>query len=724
METRASYITVGLFVIILSAVLIWFAFQQGGYIETSERRVVEVRIKGSAAGLYPGSEVLFNGISVGQVNALDLDPADPNAVLVRMTVKKDTPIRADTKVSVSLQGVTGAAFIQLQGGSLDAPSLLSGTESTDKPPRLEATPAALNDLIERVNDIAGRTEKIMTVLESFLTDNRGSLDRTVANIETFSGALAKNADGVEKFLASVSSVGETVNSLSEKLDGTIKAAQDIASSIDPKKVAETVENVQVFTRTLRESEARIQTTLKAINDAAANLNSFSGDLQKTLGRVDGVIAKVEAEKIANVIADLEASAASAAKILGELDGKKIASTVESVEKTAGDIQKIVAAVDPKQIGQIVDSADGAIERANTIIAGIDQTKIKQAVDQIEALASQAAKIVAGVDATKVTSTIESLEKTTKSAQDVIAAVKPETVGKAVEDLGAAGTRVRSIVESVDEKVVGELLDSVRKTSDDVSKVVAALDPEKLSSTLGSIEQTAKNAENIAKTIQPEAVGTAVDDISKAANKVGKIADGVDPKSVTRLVDNAGKAAEKTADAAESATKLLDAVPSEKVQETVNNIADASKGAKKITEDVGAVTSRVAKRGADVDEIITDAKELAGRLNAASLRIDGILDKTDTLLGDVDGEGVITELRETLASFRRLANNLDTRVAGVARGINNFTNRGLQGTQDLIRNANRSINRIDRVISNIERNPQSLFSGSGRVRELSGSRVRR
>ena len=45
-----------------------------------------------------------------------------------------------------------------------------------------------------------------------------------------------------------------------------------------------------------------------------------------------------------------------------------------------------------------------------------------------------------------------------------------------------------------------------------------------------------------------------------------------------------------------------------------------------------MTDKFANRADDIDQTIKDAKQLAQRLNDASVRVDGILAKVDTLLG--------------------------------------------------------------------------------------------
>ena len=64
---------------------------------------------GSVSGLRTGSAVLFNGIRVGRVSGLGLDAHDLHKVVAAISVERAVPVRADTKVALAYQGLTGLA---------------------------------------------------------------------------------------------------------------------------------------------------------------------------------------------------------------------------------------------------------------------------------------------------------------------------------------------------------------------------------------------------------------------------------------------------------------------------------------------------------------------------------------------------------------------------------------------------------------------------------------
>ncbi len=614
METKANYVTVGIFTLV--TVLLGFAFvywvarldERGANVE------MEIMIEGSVTGLTKGSPVLFNGINVGKVRKLTIATNAPRFVLAVVEINADTPIRKDTKASIGIQGFTGGAYIQLEGGTNAAGNILNLADQPEgQIPRINADPAALSDIIARVNEIAARTEKVMGGIESFLDENRESLSKTVANAEKFSDALAANSDGVEKFLASVSDIGKTIGDLSAKLDGTIARAEEIVKAVEPGSIRTSITNLEEFSKTLKSSRDDINKVVASIKGAAGKFNTFSENINKTLDKVDRLVASVDSAKVGSAIDDISAVAKNVKGIVSTFDGDNFNRSLADIGKVAADAKKVIAAVEPPKVKKMVADLGRTVDKASKVVDAIDPPKVR----------------------------------------------------KLVTDLGGA--------------------------VDKISGVVSAIDPPK--------------------------VEKIVADVSKAADKAAAVVEAVDPPKVRKLIADLGKTIDK-------ASKVVEGVDTAKVSSAIDDVKAAAAGAKTIVADISAVTDKVKNRGDDVNQIITDAKELSAKLNKASDKVDGILTKVDGLLGSGDSKGLVEEARKTLAEFRKLAVNLDKRVREISVGLNRFSNRGLRDAEVLIRDARRSINRIDHVISNFENNPSGFISGSGGVRQVRGSRPRR
>ena len=136
---------------------------------------------------------MFNGVRVGEVTALQLDAASPRDVMVAIAIDKTAPVRGDTIASIEFQGLTGAPVVSLAGGTATLP-LIASTDGTV--PLLTAEKNAGQGMTQAARDA-------LRHIDAVVTENSGPLKNLIANIDKFSGALARNTDRVDGILAGV-----------------------------------------------------------------------------------------------------------------------------------------------------------------------------------------------------------------------------------------------------------------------------------------------------------------------------------------------------------------------------------------------------------------------------------------------------------------------------------------------------------------------------------------
>jgi phospholipid/cholesterol/gamma-HCH transport system substrate-binding protein len=191
METRARYALIGLFMLAVIAASFGFVYwleNKGGF---AQRETYQVKFQGSVSGLLVGSAVLFNGIRVGEVTGLGLNPDSPQDVIATIAVDRGTPVRTDTQVGIETQGLTGGAAVSLRGGTASSPL---ATGEGGMPPILIAPPQAGQDWTQAARDAFRHVDQI-------LAENSEALHSAITNIDTFSDALARNSDKVDGILA-------------------------------------------------------------------------------------------------------------------------------------------------------------------------------------------------------------------------------------------------------------------------------------------------------------------------------------------------------------------------------------------------------------------------------------------------------------------------------------------------------------------------------------------
>ncbi|WP_019173139.1 MlaD family protein [Pseudaminobacter salicylatoxidans] len=457
METRANYVIVGIFTVVAILAAFAFVYWTAAIGERGETAMLRVRIPGSASGLTRGSIVMFNGVKVGDVRRVFIDVQNPTVAIADTEIDRLTPITKSTQADIGLANLTGQANIELKGADPREPNLLDEAEAQGKIAEITANPSAVTNLLQTAQDIFKRADHVLNQIEGFTGDVRGPLTQTVTNVEKFSEALGRNAEGVDRFLDNVSKLSQELAGVSGKLEGTLNAAEDLLRSVDREKVAQIVTNVQKFTQELSENSKQLDEIITGVEKTVSSVNSFAQQGTDTLAKVDGILESV----------------------------------------------------------------------------------------------------------------------------------KPDTV-----------------------------------------------------------------------------------------------------------------------------------------RTTLDNFENASRNANRAAADIAKVTETFGDRANDIDKMVSDATELAHRLNAASVRVDGILLKVDKLLGSGQTEGVMAEASSTLKSFKQVADTLNQHLGAILGGLQQFSGSGLRDVESFVRDGRRSINRIEQAITDLERNPQRIITGGeGTVRQYDG-RARR
>ncbi|HME29063.1 MAG TPA: MlaD family protein [Pseudolabrys sp.] len=226
MERTAHYALIGLFTFAVVAGAFGFIFWL--HHSSGKKQAVAYRVifDSSVSGLQVGGNVLFNGIRVGEVTSLRLDPDKPSQVIAMLAVNKSTPIRSDTRVGLEFAGLTGVAAVSLKGVSATTP-LIEREEG--EPPTLRADPSASQDMMQAARDVLNKAEEVIAA-------NQEALHRAVTDIATFSASLARNSDNVDSIVKdakeTMSSAKEATASARSLIDNLDKRTDGITIGIN------------------------------------------------------------------------------------------------------------------------------------------------------------------------------------------------------------------------------------------------------------------------------------------------------------------------------------------------------------------------------------------------------------------------------------------------------------------------------------------------------------
>ncbi len=302
METRANYALIGLFTLAVFAGMLGFVYWFAAARNNGAKASYRVVFTGSVSGLTRGSLVRFNGLRVGEVTTIDLVPNDPSRVMAIIEVDQKTPVKTDTRARLEYQGLTGQASVQLSGGTAAAPALVSPDGAR---PIIYADRSDFQDILETVQRLATRTDGILARVEKVVSDNEGSLGNTIRSVETFAKALADNSAGVGAFLASVGETAQRISSLSTRLETLSTTAEELLRSVDAASVNRTVANVEAFTRALADNRQNIDGLLADGAVLAKRLADSSQRLDSALAEVNRIARAIDGEKIGRSVDNID-----------------------------------------------------------------------------------------------------------------------------------------------------------------------------------------------------------------------------------------------------------------------------------------------------------------------------------------------------------------------------------------------------------------------------------
>ena len=172
METKANYIAIGLFTLAVIVGVFGFVYWFQNIGGSGERAFYRVEFDGSVSGLRVGGSVLFNGIRVGEVSDLKLNPDHPQQVVATISLDKSVPVRADTAIGLEFAGLTGIASLSLKGGSATSPIVIGDKQN---PPLLKAPPGATQDVTQAARDTMRR-------LDDFIAENQKAFHLSLIHI--------------------------------------------------------------------------------------------------------------------------------------------------------------------------------------------------------------------------------------------------------------------------------------------------------------------------------------------------------------------------------------------------------------------------------------------------------------------------------------------------------------------------------------------------------------
>ncbi|MFT5143851.1 MAG: phospholipid/cholesterol/gamma-HCH transport system substrate-binding protein [Rhodothermales bacterium] len=244
----------------------------------------------NASGLIPGNTVRVNGVTVGSVDQVYINP-ETNGVRVHFHVDKSLPITEGSRAFVSGLDALGVVRMDVELGPAGGQKIADGgfvasKESADifgdlagrAPALLEQVDGAMRNL----TSLLGESETLLANPES---DFRQTLLSARRSANTLDNILRTQRDKIESVLSNVDGITEGFN---EFLEGNADSLGMAISAMNA-----TMTQLETTLDNLAGTTAGIDTLLRKINEGQGTLGLLIND-PSMYHRTDSLLTTIEA----------------------------------------------------------------------------------------------------------------------------------------------------------------------------------------------------------------------------------------------------------------------------------------------------------------------------------------------------------------------------------------------------------------------------------------------
>lgn len=277
-----NYALVGAFVLLLLASLIggvlWIA--SGGRANQQPDLYLAIA-RESVSGLSVNAPVKYNGVDVGKVQSIELDPVNPEVVRLTFALRRGTPVKVDTEAMLKMQGLTGIASVELSGGKPNSPLLRASSDGSL--PVIPTKPS----LSARLENVLG------SVLQK--------LDGTTTRIDEMLGP--KNQKAFASMLADLSALARTLAARRQTVDaGLVSAARTFDNSA----------------RVTAQLDEQIGPMLERVSRAADSIDKLGKEGAQASSQV-GATVQAAGPELQKLLTDLQVLSASLRRLSEQLE---------------------------------------------------------------------------------------------------------------------------------------------------------------------------------------------------------------------------------------------------------------------------------------------------------------------------------------------------------------------------------------------------------------------
>jgi phospholipid/cholesterol/gamma-HCH transport system substrate-binding protein len=260
---------------VLIAGVLWLA--SGGAIRKNYDLYLAIMDE-SVGGLNLNAPVKYSGVDVGKVRDIRLEPGNPERVNLLFAIERGTPIKEDTVAVLKIQGLTGIAYVELSGGTREAPPL-TATAGSDYP--VIRTKPSLSARLENVlTTVLAKLDSTSNTINAILSEeNRAAFTRALADIATVANTIAARKSTLDAGIANAARTFENAS----------RATAQVGPAID--RIGRSADAIEKMGNEVARTSASAGTTVDSVG---ADVKRFTGETLPAAERLLGEMSVLAA----------------------------------------------------------------------------------------------------------------------------------------------------------------------------------------------------------------------------------------------------------------------------------------------------------------------------------------------------------------------------------------------------------------------------------------------
>ena len=264
-------IKVGLLAVVaLIALAVGFNFLRGSNLLSSDRTYYAIYPK--VDGLNVGAPVILNGIKVGQVKNLELQPENNNAIRASLELDKGIQLGDSTKAGLS-GSLLGSKTITLLLGAYS--KKFNGGETLKT-----TTAVSITDIVQaRATVLLDTVNSTLSHINGFLNKDaqsniQGTLVGARQSTEALQNLIAANQANINQITRNLAQMSAALNKSTVKLDRIATNFTQLSDSLKTAPVGPALRNLNA---TLVEAQTSLKGVSTALNDKTGSLGKLIND---------------------------------------------------------------------------------------------------------------------------------------------------------------------------------------------------------------------------------------------------------------------------------------------------------------------------------------------------------------------------------------------------------------------------------------------------------------